>query len=178
MRRRPGLANTVTITITVIVGGCLIWLLVWARVLAIRTAEQRTQIDGLVVQYTQLYEEARAKGVQPSAPTPKEVEEDGSPPETRVVVLRGPQGVQGFMGRPGLPGLDSTVPGPEGVAGRDGRDGVDGKDGADSTVAGPPGPTCPEGYTGQTVVVVIHGNPDPGQQTVFACVLNDQGVPD
>jgi len=198
MHRRPTSSNLITVTLAVILVGILLWLLAWARVLAIRDHERQQQIGNLVAQYGQLYEEAQAKGVEPEAPTPSKVEEDakssavpgprGERGERGPIGPIGPAGIQGLVGPPGIPGLPGeSIVGPQGEPGSDGLDGgtvvgpqgEPGPAGADSTVPGPAGPTCPPGYTGQQVIVVTHadGNPDSGQTTIFACILNQQGAP-
>lgn len=91
----------------------------------------------------------------------------------------GPQGVQGKQGvkgttgdtgktgDPGAVGATGSTgePGPPGPQGEPGPAGPQGDKG-DTGATGPPGPTCPDGYTGQDIVVLT----DNGPQTTFACV--------
>lgn len=195
-RSRPGLSNAITITIAVIIGGALVWLLAWSRILAERDAERKQQIDGLVAQYTQLYEEAQAQGVEPSAPPPAEVEENAAVGPQGERGLRGPvgpQGIQGIPGPPGIPGLPGTpgepgtdgldgLEGPQGVQGDPGETGPQGEAGligpqGETGPTGPAGPACPDGYTGQQVIVVTHDGDIAGQQTVWVCILNPPSEP-
>lgn len=111
----------------------------------------RGMYDDLMVEYTDLYDEAVRGGVEPAAPDPSEVESQPGPAGTPG--SQGPPGPRGPQGDPGEPGADSTSPGPPGPPGLDGRSitgptgstgatgppGQPGSNGQDSTVAGPPG---------------------------------------
>jgi hypothetical protein len=188
-RRRP-FSSFVTVALILLIVGALIWLLAWARVLAVRDHDRAEQIGALVAQYEQLYEEAQAKGVEPEAPTPDEVEAGTKVGPQGIRGPMGPQGIQGIPGPPGIPGLPGT-PGFDGLDGFDGLPGIQGAEGpsgpsgaqglqgpqGDQGIegpagpAGPPGATCPDGYTGQDVIINTAG-PPPKELTIFACIPN------
>jgi len=155
MHRRPTGSNIVTVIVAVLIAGILVWFLAWTRILAVRDHEQQQQISNLIARereraerYEQLYNEAIAKGVQPTAPAPDEVEED-------IGSFVGPSGERGLRGEPGLrgpvgpAGVDSIIPGPPGIPGLPGQ-----------SIVGPPGEA---GSDGESIVGPEGPQGDPGE---------------
>lgn len=157
-RRRD---DTVTVTVAVLVGALLAWVLFTLQGLA---GDLRTANDAR----DQLARQVQELGAKPVAGPPGSRGEPG----TSVSGPPGPTGppgvpgddstVPGPAGSPGAPGADSTATGPAGSpgapgaaatgaagpAGPAGRDGTDGKDGTDGTDGrdGTPG-SPPAGWT-------------------------------
>lgn len=121
--------------------------------------ESSAKYDELLVQYTDLYDEAVRGGVEPDAPDPSDVESTpgpaGTPGTQGPPGPRGPQGEPGTDGSPGERGVDGTPggTGPAGTPGQPGADGTSGNDGATGNpgqqgAQGDPGPSGAPGPVG------------------------------
>lgn len=132
------------ITVVLVLGGWL-WMALTIGDLRDSLAQRNATVDDLLGQYRDLYAEAQAEGVDPSAPTPDDVELE---PSVGPDGARGPTGPRGANGPTGEQG-QSGPPGPPGPAGPAGEDGDDGA--AGESITGPSGAPGPQGAPGESI---------------------------